>query len=50
MRPQPVDSGRTPEGPRVTIFTIWFQNFPNNLVILIGAAAMGSNQLSHLAK
>jgi len=24
----------------VTIFTIWFQNFPNNLVILIAAAAI----------
>jgi hypothetical protein len=24
----------------VTIFTIWFQNFPNNLVILLGASAM----------
>jgi len=24
----------------VTIFTIWFQNFPNNLVILILAAAI----------
>ena len=24
----------------MTIFTIWFQNFPNNLVILIAAAAI----------
>jgi hypothetical protein len=24
----------------VTIFTIWFQNFPNNFVILIAAAAI----------
>jgi hypothetical protein len=24
----------------VTIFTIWFQNFPNNLVIFLAAAAM----------
>jgi hypothetical protein len=24
----------------VTIFTIWFQDFPNNLVILLAAAAM----------
>jgi hypothetical protein len=24
----------------VTIFTIWFQDFPNNLVILLGAAAI----------
>jgi hypothetical protein len=24
----------------VTIFTIWFQNFPNNLVILIAASAI----------
>ena len=24
----------------MTIFTIWFQNFPNNLVILVGAAAI----------
>lgn len=24
----------------MTIFTIWFQNFPNNFVILIAAAAM----------
>jgi len=40
MRPHPVDPGRTPEGSRVTIFTIWFQNFPNNLVILILAAAI----------
>lgn len=24
----------------MTIFTIWFQNFPNNLVILVAAAAL----------
>jgi hypothetical protein len=24
----------------VTIFTLWFQNFPNNLPILIGSAAI----------
>jgi Na+/H+ antiporter NhaC len=24
----------------VTIFTIWFQNFPNNFVILLAASAM----------
>jgi hypothetical protein len=26
----------------VTIFTIWFQNFPNNFVILIAASAIAS--------
>jgi hypothetical protein len=27
----------------VTIFTIWFQNFPNNLVILITATAIAGS-------
>ncbi|OGO54435.1 MAG: hypothetical protein A2V85_05020 [Chloroflexi bacterium RBG_16_72_14] len=26
----------------MTIFTIWFQDFPNNLVILLGAAAIAA--------
>jgi hypothetical protein len=26
----------------VTIFTIWFQNFPNNLPILFGAVGVGA--------
>jgi hypothetical protein len=26
----------------VTIFTIWFQNFPNNLVILVAAVAVAA--------
>jgi hypothetical protein len=30
-------------GPRVTIFTIWFQNFPNNLVILLAASAIAGS-------
>lgn len=42
--PVPVAFGRSPVSrtgaSRVTIFTIWFQNFPNNLVILIAAAAI----------
>src|SRR5688572_21778083 len=29
-----------PRDARVTIFTIWFQDFPNNLVTLLPATAM----------
>jgi hypothetical protein len=31
------------EGPRVTIFTIWFQHLPDNLVILLAAVAIAGS-------
>jgi len=34
----------------VTIFTIWFQNFPNNPVILIAAVAMAGGLVAVFAK
>jgi hypothetical protein len=34
----------------VTIFTIWFQNFPNNLVILIAAAAISGGFIYTFAR
>jgi hypothetical protein len=34
----------------VTIFTIWFQNFPNNLVILIAAVAISAGFVMIFAK
>jgi hypothetical protein len=34
----------------VTIFTIWFQNFPNNLVILVVAAAIAAGFVFVFAK
>jgi hypothetical protein len=34
----------------VTIFTIWFQNFPNNLVILIAAVAISGGFVFTFAK
>ncbi len=35
---------------RVTIFTIWFQNFPNNFVILIAASAIAAAFIFIFAK
>jgi hypothetical protein len=34
----------------VTIFTIWFQNFPNNFVILIVAATIAAGFVAIFAK
>jgi Na+/H+ antiporter NhaC len=34
----------------VTIFTIWFQNFPNNFVILIAASAIAGTFIFIFAK
>ena len=34
----------------MTIFTIWFQNFPNNFVILIVAAAIAAAFITIFAK
>jgi hypothetical protein len=34
----------------VTIFTIWFQNFPNNFVILIAAAAIAGSFVYVIAR
>jgi hypothetical protein len=34
----------------VTIFTIWFQNFPNNFVILIAASAIAAGFVFIFAK
>jgi hypothetical protein len=34
----------------VTIFTIWFQNFPNNLVILLVASAIAGSFIFVFAK
>jgi len=37
-------------GSCVTIFTIWFQNFPNNFVILISASAIAAAFIFIFAK
>jgi hypothetical protein len=34
----------------VTIFTIWFQNFPNNFVILVAAVAIAAGFVAIFAK
>jgi hypothetical protein len=39
-----------PRTRRVTIFTIWFQNFPNNLVILVVAVAIAAGFVAVFAR